>query len=108
MPKKPAPKDWHPADVIAAVRKAGSNISQLSFAQGYTTPALKNALRIPAPRFERIIAEFLGLTPQHIWPSRYHADGTPRSGRGERGLGRYKAKFNGYRRGRNVNRTKAD
>ena len=107
MAKKPAPKDWHRADIIAAVRKAGSNLRQLSFAQGYTSPALRNALRHPAPRYERIIAEFLGTTPQKIWPSRYHTDGTPKSGRGERGLGRYKAKFNASQAGRNANLTRA-
>jgi Ner family transcriptional regulator len=107
MPKKPASKDWHRADVMAAVRKAGSNLRQLSFAHGYTSPALSNALRHPAPKYERIIAEFLGTTPQKIWPSRYHKDGSPKSGRGERGLGRYKAKFNGSSGRRNVNLTKA-
>lgn len=90
---------------MAAVRKAGSNLRQLSFAHGYTSPALSNALRHPAPLYERLIAEFLDTTPQKIWPSRYHADGTAKSGRGERGLGRFKAKFNGSKPQRNVNLT---
>lgn len=106
MSKKPASKDWHRADVIAAVRKAGSNLHELSRAHGYTA-ALLNALYYPAPKYERLIAEFLKTTPQKIWPSRYHADGTPKSGRGERGIGRYKAKFNGSNRKRNVNLTGA-
>lgn len=46
----------------------------------------------PWPKAERIIAEALGVPPEQIWPSRYHPDGSPRSGRGERGLGRYKRK----------------
>lgn len=108
MKQKPAPKDWHRADIIAAVRKAGTNLTQLSYSLGYTSPALLNALRYPAPRYERLISVFLKTTPQKIWPSRYHPDGTPRSGRGERGIGRYKAKFNGLTAGRNVNLTKAD
>lgn len=104
MPKKPAPKDWHRADIIAAVRKAGSNLHELSRKHGYTT-ALINALYVPAPKYERLIAEFLKTTPQAIWPSRYRADGTPKSGRGERGLGRYKAKFNASKNQNNVNLT---
>lgn len=105
MKQKPASKDWHRADVMAAVRKKGSNLRQLSFTNGYKSPALSNALRYPAPKYERIIAEFLGTTPQKIWPSRYHPDGTPKSGRGERGRGRYKAKFNASTTQRNVNLT---
>jgi Ner family transcriptional regulator len=102
-PKKPASKDWHRADVIAEVRKAGSNLHKLSRSHGLSGGALGNALYMPAPRYERLIAEFLGTTPQKIWPSRYHTDGTPKSGRGERGLGRYKAKFNGSAQQNNVN-----
>lgn len=107
MPKKPAPQDWHRADIIAAVRKTGTSIQRMSRLLGLCRSALGNALKIPAPRYERIIAEHLGLTPQIIWPSRYHTDGTPKSGRGERGLGRYKAKFNGSKKSRNVNLTAA-
>jgi Ner family transcriptional regulator len=41
---------------------------------------------------EKHIAAAIGLRPQAIWPSRYHADGTPKSGHGERGIGRPKSK----------------
>lgn len=74
--KKPAPKDWHPADVIAALRKAGWSLQQLAFENGYTArTALANALHRPYPKAERIIATTLNLEPQQIWPSRYDADG---------------------------------
>ena len=97
--KKPASKDWHRADIIAAVCKTGTTLQQMAFALGYTSGGtLRNALNYPAPRYERLIAERIGTTPQKIWPSRYHLDGTPKSGRGERGLGRYKAKFNASER----------
>jgi len=92
MPKKPASKDWHRKDIISAVCKTETNLQQLSLALGYNAGVLRNALHGPAPKYERLIAERIGTTPQTIWPSRYHADGTPKSGRGERGLGRYKRK----------------
>lgn len=92
MTKKPAKEDWHRADIIAAVKKAGSNLQRLSIMHGYGPDTLRNALYVPAPRYERLISEFLKTTPQNIWPSRYHADGSPKSGRGERGMGRYKPK----------------
>lgn len=103
MPKKPASQDWHNADVIAAIRKTGTNISQLSLRAGIGYGVLRNALFKPYPTYERMIAAHLDLKPQDIWPSRYHADGTPKSGRGERGLGRYRAKFKGSNAKRNVN-----
>lgn len=92
MPKKPAQEDWHRADIIAAVRKTGTNLQQLSRKHGLGRTTLSNALYGPCPRYERLIAEHLGTTPQTIWPSRYHEDGSPKSGRGERGIGRYKPK----------------
>lgn len=94
MPKKPASKDWHRADIIAAVRKTGTNLNQLSLKHSLGIGVLRNCLNHPYPKYERLIAEYLGTTPQAIWPSRYHLDGSPKSGRGERGLGRYKAKNN--------------
>lgn len=92
MTKKPALKDWHRADIIAAVRKTGTTLQKLSRNFGWNRTTLGNALYNPYPKYERLIAEHLGITPQEIWPSRYHIDGTPKSGRGERGRGRYKAK----------------
>lgn len=105
MVKKPASKDWHREDIKAAIRKEGSSLQALSIANGYSRSTLRNALDHPAPKYERIIAEFINKKPQQIWYSRYHLDGTPKSGRGERGLGRYKAKFNGSKNQCNVNLT---
>jgi Ner family transcriptional regulator len=104
MPKKPALKDWHRADIIAAVRKTGTDLSKLSVKHGLGIGVLRNCLNHPYPKYERIIAEHLGIAQQTIWPSRYHEDGSPKSGRGERGLGRYKPKNNSSanRRSRNV------
>lgn len=92
MAKKPASQDWHRADIIAAVRKTGTNLQQLSREHGLGRTTLSNALYGPCPKYERLISEHLGTTAQAIWPSRYHTDGTPKNGRGERGIGRYKAK----------------
>ena len=93
MAKKPAPTDWHWADVKASLEKLGTNISTLSREYGYKGNALHNVTRHCWPKAEKIIAEKIGVTAPEIWPSRYRADGTPKSGRNERGLGRYKAKY---------------
>lgn len=84
--KRKLKEDWHRADIIAAVRKTQTNLQQLSRRYGLGRTTLSNALYSPCPKYERLIAEQIGTVPQVIWPSRYNADGTPRSGRGERGL----------------------
>ncbi|TYP84697.1 Ner family transcriptional regulator [Nitrosomonas communis] len=103
MTKKPIPKDWHRADIIAAVHKTGTSLQKLSRNYGWCRTTLGNALYNPYPKYERMIAEHLGTTPQAIWPSRYHIDGSPKSGRGERGRGRYKAKHKINPTHKNVN-----
>ncbi|WP_273826841.1 helix-turn-helix domain-containing protein [Providencia rettgeri] len=65
-------KDWHPADIIAAIKKKGSSLSEISRSVGLNSSTLNNALSRRWPKGERIIAEFLGVTPAEIWPSRYH------------------------------------
>lgn len=84
--KRRVKEDWHRADIIAAVRKTKTNLQQLSRRFGLGRTTLSNALYSPCPKYERLIAEQIGTVPQVIWPSRYNADGTPKSGRGERGL----------------------
>lgn len=85
MAKPPAqkkPGDWHPADVVAALRKAGWSLSQLCLHHGYSErSALSVALRRPYPKAEKLIAAALGLQPATIWPSRY-TDGLPNRTRG--------------------------
>lgn len=103
MTKKPASKDWPRWQIIGAVRDTGTSLQQLSLSMNYTRSVLISALYRPCPKYERLIAEYLGVTPQIIWPSRYHTDGSSKSGRGERGLGRYKAK---QRNGSTVKKTR--
>ncbi len=75
LPKK-AGEDWHPADVIAALKKQKKSLRQLSIAAGYKPATLSNALRTPWPKAEQIIAEAIGLKPEQIWPRR-HASRKP-------------------------------
>lgn len=63
--------DWHQADIIAAVKKAGWSLRALSLHHGYAPGTLRNALRAPYPNAERLIGEAIGTAPQDIWPSRY-------------------------------------
>jgi len=78
--KKASPKDWHPADVIAAVRKKGSSLRKLSLAAGLHPRTLNVALQHSYPKAQAAIAGFLGVAPKSIWPSRYHRDGSHKRG----------------------------
>lgn len=79
--KKASREDWHPADICAAVRKAGWSLRRLSTAYGYVPQRLAVALSRPDPQGERLIAAALGTRPEVIWPSRYDRHGQPNRGR---------------------------
>jgi Ner family transcriptional regulator len=90
--KKPVITDWHRADIKAALEKKGLSLARLARLNGYGRRSTSTALSVPWPKMESVIARAIGVQPQVIWPSRYREDGTPKSRRGERGIGRYKRK----------------
>jgi len=65
--------DWHPAYIVAELRRAGWSLRRLSRARGYHPNALANALSRPWPKAEAIIAEAIGRKPEEIWPDRFAA-----------------------------------
>jgi Ner family transcriptional regulator len=75
---EPESTDWHPADVLAALKKRGLSLAGLSVANGYHPTAAGKALKQQWPAIERLLADAIGVAPQDIWPSRYDAEGNPR------------------------------
>ena len=65
------PRDWHRADIVAKLRKAGWSVRQLSIKSGLAPNTLADALRRPYRHGEEIIARELRTQPERIWPSRY-------------------------------------
>ncbi|MCG8156479.1 helix-turn-helix domain-containing protein [Brenneria goodwinii] len=63
--------DWHPADIIAALRKRNTTLAAVSRAAGLSSSTLANALTRPWPKGELLIAEALGIPASEIWPNRY-------------------------------------
>jgi Ner family transcriptional regulator len=63
--------DWHPFEIVAAVRAKGTSLQRLARESGYHPNALHVVSRASWPKGERIIAATLGLEPKDIWPSRY-------------------------------------
>ena len=65
-------EDWHRQDILAAIRKRGISAAELARRNGYDNPTtFYNVFKAPYPKVERIIANFLGMQPEEIWPSRY-------------------------------------
>ncbi len=63
--------DWHPADIIAGIKKKGTTLAAISRSVGLASSTLANTLTRHWPKGERLIAEVLGKRPEEIWPSRY-------------------------------------
>lgn len=74
-PQTTQPQGWHPADIVAALRKRGWSLRRLSVHHGYSPTVLARAIRLPWPKGEALIAAALDLAPEEIWPDRYGADG---------------------------------
>ncbi|HCD5411390.1 TPA: helix-turn-helix domain-containing protein [Klebsiella oxytoca] len=71
-------KDWHPADIIAALHKRGTSMAKLSRQAGLASSTLSNVLSRPWPKGEWLIASVLNVHPATIWPSRYANSAGPR------------------------------
>lgn len=61
--------DWHPADVVAALRKRHVSLRQLARDNDYAH--FSRVLSSPWLAAEHIVAKALGVRPEQIWPSRY-------------------------------------
>ena len=62
---------WHPADIIAGLRKKGTSLAAVSRKAGLASSTLANALTRPWPKGEYLIAGALEVHPSEIWPERY-------------------------------------
>lgn len=64
-------QNWHPADIVAALKKQGTSLAALSRKAGLSSSTLANTLSRPWPKGELIIAQALNIPPDVIWPERY-------------------------------------
>lgn len=68
---KKSKKDMHRAFIVAMIKEKGKNLSQLSIEAGLHPRTLGNVLDRKYPKGEKIIADFVGMKPEEIWPTRY-------------------------------------
>lgn len=66
------PQDTHPEDIKAMIRKRGGTMAALAREAGVSKQNISAALVMrSSERVERLIADFLGVGPHTLWPSRY-------------------------------------
>ncbi|MEZ4598865.1 MAG: helix-turn-helix domain-containing protein [Syntrophotaleaceae bacterium] len=70
-----APRNWHPADIKAALAKAGYSFARIAREYGYAENSPNTVLWRPWSVMELIVAGIVGVKPQNIWPSRYDRQG---------------------------------
>lgn len=66
---------WHPADIVAAVRKNGSSLVKVSADLGLTRSAASRALLLPHTRVNRAIAALIGVPAHELWPNWFDVAG---------------------------------
>ena len=59
-------KDWHQADIIAAIKKKGTTMAAVSRRAGLSSSTLSNVLTRKWPKGERLIAETIGVKAETI------------------------------------------
>ena len=71
----PNPKNRHRADVVAAIHKRGTSLSELARRNGLSDSALRVALSHPRRPSNIVIAKFLGIPLHAIWPEWFDEEG---------------------------------
>lgn len=89
MISKTHAKDWHPADIKAALAKQGWTFARIARRFGFCPTLPNKVLYRRWHRMEQEVARLIGVPARVIWPSRYFPDGRTRYGRrpgGERSV----------------------
>ena len=64
----------------------GYTFGKLARHYGVKKTNFTNVKRVPVPKYERIIAEIVGMTPWELWPERYDSSHNPNRKKGKRPL----------------------
>lgn len=68
-------RGMHHEDIKAAIRKKGTTLCALSEGNGLSESAIRQALRKPCPRANKVISEFIGKPLHEIWPAWFDKQG---------------------------------
>lgn len=67
---------WHQQDILAAIRKRGETVASLNRDNGFKPGVLRSAFYKRWPKGQQIIANFLGVPVEELWPHWYGPGGT--------------------------------
>ncbi|EHS93357.1 MULTISPECIES: helix-turn-helix domain-containing protein [Klebsiella] len=67
-------QDWSSKAIIAALDKKGVDLQDIEKELGLKSGAVRNAFYRKCVRYQEVIAQKIGVTPEVIWPSRYVSD----------------------------------
>ncbi|MBI3452364.1 MAG: helix-turn-helix domain-containing protein [Rhodospirillales bacterium] len=77
-----AHRDWHHADVKAALEKKGLDLSAIARANGIDVSSVSLAIRTirrrQMSRVKALVAAAIGVPPSAIWPSIFDGQNRPR------------------------------
>lgn len=72
-----AKQDWPWWKVKAEVERRGGSLTKIANELGVTPATVTAVKTVPVPRAQQAIANFIGVAPTAIWPTRYSAHGLP-------------------------------
>ncbi|WP_082167649.1 helix-turn-helix domain-containing protein [Methylobacterium aquaticum] len=72
----PTGPGWHQQDILAAIRKRDATMASLSRKHGFKPGVLRSVFYKRWPKGQRIVAEFLGVPVEELWPHWYGPGGT--------------------------------
>jgi len=63
--------DWTSKRILCEIQERGMTLEQLAIRNGRNPNSFRHVWKRPNKINEGIIADFLGLKPETLWPSRY-------------------------------------
>jgi len=71
MTQRPKPAlDW--PGIVAELHRRGMTLTELAKRNGLPLGATRKLRSTPHFKAQRIVAEFLGMKPEELWPDRHH------------------------------------
>ena len=66
-------QNQHPEDIKARIRKQGATLTSVGDAYDVKPTTISKSLRVPCPKGNVVIADFLGVRLYDLWPEWYDA-----------------------------------
>lgn len=68
------PQKWDSHSIVAEIHRRGMSLERIAAEAGCKRASLSWSMKIPKPRFNRVIADFLGVSLHELWPHWFDRD----------------------------------